>query len=221
MKSRRVPIFPVAEFFWRAFPILDVRLVPNLPKPRFDFGIAVTCSEVKDELKDKLRPLLIVLRRVRPARVDGTLWKTVPVRIGVSGKCFRHEADFHERLDARHMKSVKNAVQNCPIIDGIPGSVFRVNVGRAPFERSGAVSGGQQIMSAYVDWLGAKGAQLAEKSLPVGSVGIVRLIVAKIVPDGRKGSIGSIGEHLNLHTPRSLLCPARCASQKRQHDEQK
>src|SRR5690242_3303544 len=68
-------------FFRCAFPIVDVRFVPNLPKPRFGFGIAITGAEVPDELKDKVRPLLIVLRRIRPARVNRTLWKVVPVRI--------------------------------------------------------------------------------------------------------------------------------------------
>src|SRR5690348_6624187 len=78
-------VIELEKLFRSSLPIVDVRFVPNLPKPRFDFGIAITGAEVLDELEDKVRPLLIVLRRMRPSRVDGTLRKTVPVRIWVSG----------------------------------------------------------------------------------------------------------------------------------------
>lgn len=73
----------------------------------------------------------------------------------MSGKRFGHEPDFHEWLDAGRAKSVEDAVENGPVVDGISGGVFGVNVGRAPFEGSGAVSGSEQIVRTNIDWLGA------------------------------------------------------------------
>lgn len=60
-------VVKLEEFFRRALPVVDVRLVPNFPEPRFDFGIAVTRAEVMNELKDEFSPFLIVLWRIRPA----------------------------------------------------------------------------------------------------------------------------------------------------------
>jgi hypothetical protein len=75
-------------------------------------------------------------------------------------------------------------------------------------------------MSADVDRLGTQCGKLAKEFLSVSGISVVRFVIAKIIPDGRQGSIGSISEHLNLHGWGHLLCPAGCTSVKEQRDKQ-
>src|SRR5882724_1446218 len=88
-------IVELEKFFGRAFPIVDVRFVPDFPHPSFYFGIAVTIAEVMHELEHKLGPFVVVLRRVRPTSEDRAVREGVAVRLGTSRKRFGHKTNFH------------------------------------------------------------------------------------------------------------------------------
>src|SRR5580692_2762066 len=74
-------IVQVEIFFGSSFPIVDVRLIPDFPKPGLGFGFAVAVAQVSGKVKHKVRPLLIILRRVGPAGENRTLRKTVAIRL--------------------------------------------------------------------------------------------------------------------------------------------
>src|SRR6185369_2974853 len=50
-------IVQLMKFLGRAAPVTDVRLVPNLPVPRFDLLAAVTLDAMPHPLLDQLAPL--------------------------------------------------------------------------------------------------------------------------------------------------------------------
>src|SRR5262245_48354458 len=51
-------------------PVADVRLVPNLPVPGFDLFAAVTIEAMPHPLINEFAPLVVVLGRIGPARVN-------------------------------------------------------------------------------------------------------------------------------------------------------
>ena len=63
-------IVQLPELFGRAAPVADVRLVPGLPVPLFDFGASVLLDAMPGPRVNQVPPFLVVGRRVRPARVD-------------------------------------------------------------------------------------------------------------------------------------------------------
>src|SRR2546429_9143920 len=73
-------------FFLRSFPIADIWFVPDFPKPASSRHIAVSFTEMSDETKHEVCPLLVALGRISPAGVDRTFRKIVPVRFGSDGR---------------------------------------------------------------------------------------------------------------------------------------
>src|SRR5689334_10801226 len=71
----------------RALPISDIRLVPDLPQPRLHLCLSIALHAVSGPLKDEFGPLLVILGRVGPTRVDIVVvvaWLPgVAVRLGV------------------------------------------------------------------------------------------------------------------------------------------
>src|SRR5437762_13568725 len=63
-------IVQLAKFFRRSAPITDVRLVPDLPIPRFHFSASVFLEAVFRPLEDEFGPLLVILRRISPTGVN-------------------------------------------------------------------------------------------------------------------------------------------------------
>ena len=63
-------VVELVELLRRAVPVADVRLVPDFPVPALDFALAVPLDRVAHPLVDELAPLVVVLRRIRPAGVD-------------------------------------------------------------------------------------------------------------------------------------------------------
>ena len=63
-------VVQLAELLGRAAPVADVGLVPGLPVPGLDLGLAVLLDAVLRPLVDQVAPLLVVLRGVGPAGVD-------------------------------------------------------------------------------------------------------------------------------------------------------
>src|SRR3990172_12740338 len=53
--------------FRRALPVADVWLIPQLPKPGFDFFHAIAVDGMPDPSIDQLGPFFIVLWRIGPA----------------------------------------------------------------------------------------------------------------------------------------------------------
>src|SRR5215469_7640077 len=68
-RSRR-KVVELEVFLLGCLPVSDVRFVPDFPEPGFQFRIAVPFSKMMDKLKDKLRPLSVILWGVSPARID-------------------------------------------------------------------------------------------------------------------------------------------------------
>src|SRR5271168_1290895 len=79
-------IVKLEVFLGRALPVFDVRLVPHFPQPGFHFRVAVPRPRVTSKLKNQLRPLGIIPRRVGPTGIDRTVWKIVAIRFGMRGK---------------------------------------------------------------------------------------------------------------------------------------
>ena len=123
-------------FLRRTMPIVDVRFVPDFPKPLLHFVVAVTFAQMLRQLKSEFGPFRIIFRRIGPSGKHITLRKCVTVRIGMRRKRFRHESELHKRLYAGLVKRVEDAVENRPAIDGLSGRVFRVDVGRSPLQRA-------------------------------------------------------------------------------------
>ena len=94
-------IVQLQKLFWSSAPIANVRFVPNLPVPRFDFLSAVAVDAMLGPLVGQLAPLVVVLRRIRPAGVDFLVASPrrprMLVRLWFGGHRFRHEADLHIR----------------------------------------------------------------------------------------------------------------------------
>src|ERR1700761_6480700 len=132
-------IVELEVFLRRSVPIIDIRFVPDFPKSRLHFIVAVALTQMLCEAKHKLRPLRIILRRIRPAGKNISLRKGTAVRIGMRRKRFGHKPELHEWLHAGFVKGIKDVVENRPVVDGLSGSVFRINVRRAPLQRSIAV----------------------------------------------------------------------------------
>src|SRR5208282_2090131 len=79
--SRKIIEFEV--FFRSSFPIVDVRLIPDLPKPCLCLGFAVAVPEMSGKVKHDIRPFLIILRRISPAGENCALRKVVSIRLRV------------------------------------------------------------------------------------------------------------------------------------------
>src|SRR5579863_4499730 len=127
-------IVKLEVFFGRPFPIVDVGFVPHFPQPGFHFSVAIALPKVANESKHQFCPLLIILWRICPSRVNRSLRKTVTIGLGMCRECFRHESNFHQRLDFLSVKGVEDAVNNGPAVNGIPVCVFRISVGGSPLQ---------------------------------------------------------------------------------------
>ena len=79
------------------------------------------------------------------------------IRLGMSRERFRHETDFHERLDARDVKCVEYLIEDGPAVDGLPDCIFRIDIRRSPLQRSRSVAGSQQIVYANMNGHRAEG----------------------------------------------------------------
>src|ERR1700730_4394644 len=158
-----------------------------------------------DKLEDQLGPFLVVLWRIGPTGEDRAVRERVSVRLWMSGKRFGHETNFYQRLYAGLVKCVEDAVKNRPAVNWVSGRVFGVDIGRAPLQRGGAITGSEEIVDANVYRHGTEGGQLAEKLFAVAGVGVVWLIVAPVIPDWGHGSVGLISLHVNVHGFWSLL----------------
>src|SRR6476660_9587870 len=104
-----------------------------------------------DKLKNELRPFLVVLWWVGPSSEDFTVRKIVTIRFGMCGQSLRHESKFYQGLDACGVKRIKNPVQDRPIVDRPSIRIFRIHIGRAPFQSGRSIASGQQIVHAYVN----------------------------------------------------------------------
>ena len=84
------------------------------------------------------------------------------------------------------MEGVEDAIDDVPVIDGIAGRVFGVGVGRAPFQRGGAISSSEQVVHSDIHGHWAESGQFAEKLLTVFRVRVIGLVVSEIVPGRRE-----------------------------------
>src|SRR5262249_52887795 len=99
--GRNCQVIELEELFPSALPIANIGFVPNLPEPSSYFGLAVSLLQMPRELINKLRPLFVVLRRIRPTGIDsgdGDVRKSMPIGTRVTRERFRHETNFDQRL---------------------------------------------------------------------------------------------------------------------------
>ena len=82
----------------------------------------------------------------RSARKDVTIGKGVPVGLGMGGERLGHKADLDQWPDIRGDQGIEDAVGDGEIVDWRAVRALGVDVGRAPFEGTVAVAGGEQIM---------------------------------------------------------------------------
>jgi hypothetical protein len=113
--NRKIVQFEI--FLRRSFPIPNVGFVPYFPEPCLYLGIAVALQQMAGKLKDQPRPLLVVLWWMRPSGEDFAVREIVAILFWMSGEHLRHEANFHQWLDASVVKSIKNPIQDGPAVD--------------------------------------------------------------------------------------------------------
>src|SRR6266700_3317434 len=90
--SRGVVIKTVVVFL-RAFPIANVRLIPDFQLPRGHFVLAVTLLQMFGQRVDQILPALVIFRRIAPSRIGDVTGKRSPVRIGPGGQSLWRKAD--------------------------------------------------------------------------------------------------------------------------------
>ena len=110
-------------------PVADVRLIPDFPIPPGDFGFTRTGDAVQSQLIDQFTPLGIILRRIGPAHEKFVLGPVMAIRVRMRGKGLRHEADFDKRLHSSLKIGIEDFVDDVPIVDRMPGRIFRVRIG--------------------------------------------------------------------------------------------
>jgi hypothetical protein len=71
----------------------------------------------------------------------------------------------------------------------------------------------------YGNW--TEGGQLSQQLLSVGSIGVVRLVIAKITPNRRERSVGLIGVDLNVDARRRKLQPGKNTEQEQKNARDK
>src|SRR5882762_7764289 len=98
------------EFLGSALPVSDIGFIPHFPQPGLYFRVAVPLAKMPNKLKNDFRPLLIILRRVSPARKDRALWKIMAVRLWMGGKRFRHESNFDQGFNSSRVKRIEDLI---------------------------------------------------------------------------------------------------------------
>src|SRR5258707_9349250 len=104
-------IVQLEEFLASALPVSDVRFIPHFPQPGLYFRVAVPLAKMPNKLKNDFRPLLIILRRVSPARKDRALWKIMAGRLRVGGNRLLDECNFDQRLYFRPAERIRRIFQ--------------------------------------------------------------------------------------------------------------
>ena len=133
-------------FFWRALPIEDVWLVPHFPIPGFYFGLTVTLDAVLHPLKHQLSPFLIIVRWIGPAsmqRIFATGNPGMLIRLRLAGQGFWHKANLHQRTQVAFTISVKDAVDERPVVMRHTIGIFSIGIGRTPFQGGRTIASGQ------------------------------------------------------------------------------
>ena len=100
--------------FDTAFPVENVRLVPQLPVPSAYLPQSISLQEVFSQCLHQFLPASIVFGRIAPA--------TVPkIAIGYvrrcAGECLWHKAQFHKGNAVGLQIRVKDTIQDVPTID--------------------------------------------------------------------------------------------------------
>ena len=126
-------VMQLVKFGRRATPVADIRLVPRLPVPGFHLCAAILLDAVLRPLINKFPPLGVILGRIGPARVDfiipGLGRPFMLIRLGLSGKFPRHEADLNIRPHASLKIGVEDAVNDRPVVNGASLCVFAIGPG--------------------------------------------------------------------------------------------
>src|SRR5262249_43409705 len=126
-------VVQLPELFGGPAPVADVRLVPDLPIPRFDLAPAVSLEAMIRPSKPQVGPLAVVLRRERPACVDlfisGTGPPVVLIRLRPSREVLGHETDLHVGSYGPRTVRVENAIQDGPVVNGMSLGICAVGAG--------------------------------------------------------------------------------------------
>ncbi len=198
------------ELFGCAVPVTDVRLVPDFPPPCVHFTPAVLRCDMTTDLVNQLAPLCVVRRRVRPAGVDVVVvvagLPEMTVRLRMARERLGHEAELDEGLHLARNVGVDDAIEDRPVVDGVAGGVFGVDVGRSPLERGRAVAAREQIVRAEVNGRDAGGGKLGQQLLTVRHVGVIGFIVAEPCPHRRHRTAVDAGVHADIDV---IALPAR------------
>ena len=126
-------VMQFVEFLWLRFPIKAVRLVPHFPIPLLNFFFSVAFDAMFHPLINKLLPLRVILRRIRPAShnlfVTYTRIPNVLIGLRMNRHRFRHETDLRKRSHSGIAIRIEDTIQNRPVVDRIARCVFAINSG--------------------------------------------------------------------------------------------
>ncbi len=196
----------LAELRNRPQPVMAVRLVPDFPRPGRDGVVAIALGQMRRPGLDQVTPFLQILRRRSPAGDDqrGLVLRlpAVLVRPVIIGQRLGRESDLHQRHVAGFDIGVEDPVHDGPVVDRIAVGILAVGIGRAPFQRRRAVAAAEQVVRADPRRLGTKLGELSQQLLAVLRIGVVRLVIAKPVPQRpiRFGRPGRRGPKWTPHT---------------------
>ena len=194
----------------RPLPIVDVRLVPHLPVPAPHGVRPVPLDAVRHPPVHQFGPLAEILRRPRlpplgrqrhvPRRVVRVVLRVGRHRLG-------REPDLHVRPRPGLHIGVEDAIRDRPVVHRSAGAVLGVGVGAGPLQARHAVAAAQQVVATDVHRgvRRAEPTQLADQFLPVGHVGVVRLVVAEEPPDRLQVSarVGGVDGDRDRHVGRA------------------
>jgi len=139
-------------------------------------------------LINQLRPLRVVLRWIRPARVNFVVARLrrprVLIRLRLDRKLLRHETNLRVRPHAAFKIRVEDTVHDGPVVDRSALGILAIRAGGTPLQRRRPIAGREQVVRAKEDLLRRELAEFADQLLPVLHVGVIRLVRAEEAPDG-------------------------------------
>jgi len=168
------------ELLERAAPVRQIGFVPELPLETRD-SFRVTPLHVGRVRCDEGGPLVVVLRRVEAPAVEA-VGVGIFVRVRSGRQVLRHEAELDERKGSSLRRRVHDLVDERVVVDGVLALVLGVDVGRAPFEFSGAVTGVEEKVRADVNGSRICAGKRAEEVAGLRCRRGVRFVVAEVRP---------------------------------------
>src|SRR4051812_32162301 len=102
----------------------------------------------------------------------------------MSRKSLRHKSDLDEGLYPEVEVGTQNLIDDGPVVNRPSRSIFGICIGGPPLECRDAVARCQQIVGSYLNRFLTQFREFFQQPAAIPGVGVVRLVVSEVVPDG-------------------------------------